>query len=167
MCTRVSCIALALAVAPNSSGLLPNDRTHVAKFAGSYRVDRDLTAGTFVSWASGVPRDQLGATPIGSGIYAYLQPRGSAGRNPSVLDMNLRLAYTLPAWGKGVSPRLSLDLLHLTNARTVLRRDDARFLTVDADGNQALVNPNYNHPRDFAPPMSARLGMTVDFGGSP
>jgi hypothetical protein len=151
----------------NSSGLLPNDRTHVAKFAGSYRVDGRLTAGTFVSWASGVPRDELGATPIGDGIHAYLRPRGSAGRNPSVLDLNLRLAYTLPAWSKGVAPRLSLDLLHLTNARTALRHDDVRFLTLDADGNQALLNPNYNHPRAFAPPMKARLGITVDIGESP
>jgi hypothetical protein len=150
----------------NSSGLLPNDRTHVAKFAGSYRVDGHLTAGTFVSWASGIPRDELGATPI-DGAHSYLRPRGSAGRNPSVLDMNVRLVYALPAWSRGVTPKLSLDLFHLTNARTTLRHDDVRFLTVDANGSQSLVNPTYNHPRDFAPPMSARLGITVDFGGPP
>jgi hypothetical protein len=149
---------------PNSYGLLPNDRTHVAKFAGSYRVNGNLTAGTFVSWASGTPRDELGATPINQGIYAYLQPRGSVGRNPSVFDVNLRVAYSLPAWGRNVRPKLLLDLFHLTNARTTLRHDDLHFLALDASGNQTLPNPHYNQPRSFAPPMSARLGLSVDFG---
>jgi hypothetical protein len=152
---------------PNSSGLLPNDRTHMVKLAGSYRVNGNLTVGTFVSWGSGTPRDELGATPIGNGIYAYLQPRGSVGRNPSLFDINLRLTYVLPAWGMGVRPKLLLDLFHLTNARTTLRNDDVHFLALDANGNQTLVNPNYNQPRSFAPPMSARLGITVDFGKAP
>lgn len=152
---------------PNSAGLLPNDRTHVAKFAGSYRVNADLSVGTFVSWASGTPRDEFGATRFGNGVLSYLRPRGSAGRNPSVFDVNLRTVYALPTWGKGVKPRLSLDLFHLTNTRTTTRHDDIRFLAVDAGGHQTLENPNYNQPRSFAPPMSARLGITVDLGASP
>jgi len=84
-----------------------------------------------------------------------------------VFDLNLRLAHGLPAWGRTVRPKLLLDLFHLTNARTTLRHDDLAFLELDANGNQTLVNPNYRQARSFAPPMSARVGITVDFGRSP
>jgi hypothetical protein len=63
-----------------------------------------------------------------------------------------------------MTPRLFLDLFHLGNARTVLRRDDARYVALDDSGNQAIPNPGYDRPLAFHPPMSARLGMTVDFG---
>jgi hypothetical protein len=151
----------------NSSGLLPNDRPHVVKFSGSYRFDWGMTAGAVVSWASGMPRNELGAATVGFPYNVFLQQRGSVGRTPSVLDLNLRLAYALPAWGGGLRPRLSLDLFHLTNARTVVRNDDAHYLALDDAGNQTTVNPGYNRGLVFQPPMSARLGVSLDFGERP
>jgi hypothetical protein len=153
---------------PNSSGLLPNDRSHVVKFSGSYRFDWGITLGTAVSWSSGMPRNELGATSVGNPFYhAFLRPRGSVGRTPSVFDLNFRLAYSLPAWGRGVRPKVSLDLFHLTNSRTTIREDDVHYLALDAAGNQTTVNPGYNHGLNFQPPMSARLGLTLDFGATP
>ncbi len=55
-------------------GLLPNDRTHVFKCAGSYRLGSGLTAGASFLWQSGTPLTE----------YAWggviLSPRGTAGR---------------------------------------------------------------------------------------
>jgi carboxypeptidase family protein/TonB-dependent receptor-like protein len=153
---------------PNSTGLLPNDRTHVVKFSGAYRLDAGITVGTAISWASGRPRNELGATPIGAPFHVFLRERGSAGRTSSVFDANLRLTYALPSWSQGgVRPNLHLDLFHLGNARTVVRREDVRYIGLDADGNQAEVNPVYNRPEVFQPPMSARLGISLDFGELP
>jgi hypothetical protein len=153
---------------PNSTGLLPNDRTHVVKFSGAYRLDAGITIGTAISWASGRPRNELGATPIGAPFHVFLRQRGSAGRTSSLFDANLRLTYALPSWSRrGVRPKLQLDLFHLGNARTVVRRDDVRYVGLDADGNQVDVNPVYNRPEVFQPPMSARLGISLDFGELP
>lgn len=148
----------------NSTGLLPNDRPHVLKFSGSYRVTGALVVGTALSWASGMPRNELGASSWGDPWFVFLRPRGSAGRTESIVDANVRMAYALPSWGRSVTPTLFLDVFHLGNARTVLRRDDARYVALDDSGNQAILNPGYDRPLAFHPPMSARLGMTLDFG---
>jgi len=79
----------------NSTGLLANDRTHALKVNGSYRFGFGLTAGAVGSLTSGVPRNELGATPFGF-YYVFLRPRGSNGRTPMLADVSLRLAYALP-----------------------------------------------------------------------
>ena len=81
--------------------------------------------------------------------------------------MSIVYAYTLPVWGGGVPPRVSLDLFHLTNSRTTIRRDDVHYLDVDPAGNQGTVNPGYSRGLNLQPPMSARLGLTLDFGETP
>ena len=53
------------------------------------------------------------------------------------------------------------------NRRTPLARDHFHFFGLDPDGNQAFPNPNYGRPVVFQPPMSARLGLSVDFGAEP
>jgi hypothetical protein len=151
---------------PNSSGLLPNDRPHLLKFAGSYRFNPGIAVGVVTSWESGLPRNEFGAATVGFPYNVFLRPRGSAGRTPSVFDLNLRLAYTLPAWGS-VRPKVLLDLFHLTNSRTAVRQDDVHYLSLDDTGNQTTINPGYSRGLNFQPPMSARLGLTLDFGGAP
>ena len=152
---------------PNSSGLLPNDRPHVLKFSGSYRFDAGLALGIVTSWTSGLPRNDFGAAAAGFPYNVFLRPRGSAGRTPSVFDLNLRLAYTLPAWGRGVRPKVMLDLFHLTNSKTSIRQDDVHYLALDDTGQQTTINPGYNRGLNFQPPMSARLGLTLDFSPMP
>ena len=76
-------------------------------------------------------------------------------------------AVALPNWGRGLRPKVSLDLFHLTNSRTAVRLDDVQYLALDSAGNQTTVNPGYNRGLNFQPPMSARLGLTLDFGGAP
>jgi hypothetical protein len=148
----------------NSSGLLPNDRPHLLKFAGSYRFDAGLAVGVVTSWMSGLPRNELGAAEVGFPYNVFLRPRGSAGRTPSIFDLNFRLAYTMRTWGS-VRPKVVLDLFHLTNSRTAVRQDDVRYLSLDDAGNQTTDNPGYNRGLNFEAPRSARLGLTLDFGG--
>ena len=50
----------------NSTGLLPNDRTHVFKLSGSYAFDFGLTAGTFLTVASGTPPAVPSEMPCGA-----------------------------------------------------------------------------------------------------
>jgi hypothetical protein len=150
---------------PNSTGLLPNDRTHVLKFSGAYRLDFGLSIGTALAWMSGTPRNEFGCTLVFCGNF--LQPRGSAGRNGAVLDANLRLSYEVgPLRSTTLRPRVYLDVFQLGNRRTALVRDDQHYFVVDTAGDQA-PNPQYGKPLVFQPPMSARLGLSVDFGAAP
>jgi hypothetical protein len=149
---------------PNSTGLLSNDRTHVVKVYGTCRFDFGLTAGVFVDWQSGTPRNLFGATSIGHPVYSFLVTRGSAGRTPALLDGNRRLSQALPARrGAWLKPRIQLDILHVGSLRSVLRYDDVRYTFVDASGNQAGPNPNYGRGAEFQSPMSVLLGLVVDF----
>jgi hypothetical protein len=147
----------------NNEGRLPNDRPHSVKFSGSYAFDFGVTLGTAIAWMSGMPRDEFAFND--DGYFVFLQPRGTAGRTESVLDASIRLTYALPAWrGTTVQPKVYLDLFHLGNRRTALRLDDVHYLAVDADRIPSLPNPTYGRPEVFQSPMSARLGVTVDFG---
>jgi hypothetical protein len=145
---------------PNSTGLLTNDRTHVIKFSGSYRVNGAMTVGTSLSWASGVPRNELGATTAGY-VHSFPRQRGSAGRTASIFDANLRMTYELPSWARGARPKLLLDLFHMGNTRTIIRRNDVHYLAVDENGNQSVINPTFNRGEVFQPPMSARVGQST------
>jgi hypothetical protein len=147
--------------APNSTGLLPNDRPHVLKLVGSYQVSRALGAGGFFSIMSGTPLNDFGAGPD-SDVPSFLAPRGSRGRTPAVLDFNVRLSYQ---WNlmRGAPARLVIDMLHIGNPQTTVRQDQRHWRTVDAQGNQSSLNPDYLRATAFQPPMAARLGVEVGF----
>jgi hypothetical protein len=149
----------------NNTGLLPNDRTHVLKFSGSYRLDFGLTVGTDCAWMSGTPRNAFVSQPIG--LPAFFQPRGSAGRTDAVVDANLRFTYRAPGWnGARARPMLYLDLFEIGNRRSALIRDDLRYQGRDAEGH-LIPNASYGEPLVSQSPMSARLGLSVDFGAEP
>ena len=143
----------------NSEGLLPNDRTHVFKIFGSYVFNFGFTAGMFFQWMSGPPLNELGVEPTYR-ASTFLQPRGTAGRTPSIWDLNFRFVYDISKLIQiGSSARIILDILHFASQRTVLDYDQYHYY----DYEQNYVNPNYMEPIQFQPPMSARLGMEVDF----
>jgi hypothetical protein len=58
-----------------------------------------------------------------------------------------------------------LDLFRLGNRRTVLDFQELHYLGQDPVGNPAEPNPFYGRPLLFQPPMSARIGLSLDFGG--
>lgn len=144
----------------NSTGLLPNDRTHVIKLVAQLDDRSPLGAGMFVTWGSGTPLNEFGASAAAGPIVpAFLVPRGSAGRTPSTWDVNLRLSYRLSRTPGAA--RVVLDLMHLGNPQGVVRIDQQHFQTVDDQGRQSTVNPNYRRPTAFQPPTMARLGIDL------
>jgi hypothetical protein len=55
-------------------------------------------------------------------------------------------------------------VFHLGNRRTALRLDDVHYLALDADSIPSVPNPTYSRSEVFQSPMSARLGVTMNFG---
>jgi hypothetical protein len=148
----------------NSTGLLPNDRTHVFKAVGSYRVTDRFTAGTFFTWQSGTPLSQYGVSTVNPFFPVFVVERGSAGRTPGIWDLNLRLAYDLnrpPVLARG---RIVLDLLHLGNPRAVVVTDQFRFLGRGMYASHIDPNPNFGGALAHQPPMTLRLGFEMGFG---
>jgi hypothetical protein len=144
----------------NAYGLLPNDRTHVAKAAASYRLRCGATLGGFLTVASGTPLSEYGTSAAGARYWTFVRPRGSAGRTPAIWSLDLHASYDLPIARDGrVRPRLLLDVFNIGSPRRGLLYDQHHYL----DNAQTQVNPNYGAVTRYQAPMSARVGMVVDF----
>jgi len=148
----------------DATGLLPNDRTHVMKLSASYRFDFDLTLGLFLLWESGTPLSEFGGSKAGGFNYNFLRQRGTAGRTPSLWDVNVRITYDLP---EQLMPafriRLIADAVHIGSPRTPVDYEQIHYFNVDAGGAQIDPNPLYNQATKFQPPMSLRVGLEVMF----
>ncbi len=148
---------------PNSVGWLPNDRTHVFKFSGSYQFPVGLTVGGSFNYQSGTPLNEFGATYI-PGYNTLLRKRGSAGRTSAIWDLNLRLSYNLQQFFKAAAqPRLIVDAFHLFGERKAVKYDQVHYFAIDDDGNQTSPNPNYLKPTAYQPKPAVRVGIEVDF----
>jgi hypothetical protein len=148
----------------NSTGLLPDDRTHAFKFSCSYPFSIGLTVGASGYWTSGTPLNDLGTTSISDGGWpVFLQPRGSAGRTPAIWDANLRFVYDLAGdLNTSWHPRVILDVLHIFSQKKAVDFDQMHYWGSDTSDPNAL-NATFNQPIAFQPPMSARLGMELNF----
>jgi hypothetical protein len=140
-------------------GLLPNDRTHVAKMTVGYRATRALTLGTFLQIASGTPLSEYAASAYDQTYRTFVRARGSAGRTPTTWSIDLHGAYELPSRSGRVRPRVLVDLFNVGSPRTPLLYDQQHYL----DAAQTQVNQNYRTVTRYQPPMSARIGMEVSF----
>jgi hypothetical protein len=148
----------------DAKGLLPNDRTHVLKLFGAYRFPFGLDVGAFFSFQSGTPLNEFGANQTHPWEFVFLRPRGSAGRTPSIWNLDLHLSYNLPGMDRLPGRyRLILDAFHLFSREEPVRIVQQRFLAVDEEGNQISPNPNYLKGLAFQPPTTVRLGLQVDF----
>ena len=148
----------------NAMGLLPNDRTHAFKLLSWYLFDFGMSVGGSLMWLSGTPLSEFGGSSFGSPLYDFIKPRGTSGRTPSLWDLNLRLVYDLPVRvTNSGSTRLILDMFHIGSERTAVQFDQVHFFAQDESGNQSDRNPVYGQAIQFAPPMSVRVGMEVNF----
>jgi hypothetical protein len=146
-----------------STGLLPNDHPHVFKLSGSYGFDFGLTLGSAVAWRSGEPNSEYGFVPPDS--LFFVRRRGTAGRTPAVFDADLRIAYAPLGWrARAIRPTFYVDLFQLGNRRTTIHTDQLHYQAVDDHGTPTDPSPRYGRGTLFTPPMSARLGVSVDFG---
>jgi len=143
-------------------GLLPNDRTHVFKFSGSYTFGSGLSFGTSFVAQTGVPLSEFGSSLMYGELP--LQKRGTAGRAPSTWDLNLRATYSFASiTGASWRPKLIVDVFHVFSQRKALFIDQFHYLSHDESGNQIAPSPTYGQVYSYQPPMSVRLGMEIDF----
>jgi hypothetical protein len=148
----------------NAVGLLPNDRTHVFKFSGSYRMNMGLTIGTFAFWGSGTPLSEWGGAKAGPPFRLFMRPRGSVGRTPPIFDLNFRVTYDLAKVIKnGSRPMIFLDLFHVGSQRRPVQYDQVHYYALDDNGNEINPNPTYGFVMRYFAPMSARLGIEINF----
>jgi hypothetical protein len=151
----------------NAEGLLPNDRTHVFKISGSYRMGAGVTVGAFGTWESGTPLNEFGIDPkLGSGspFPIFLQERGTAGHTPSIWDLSMRLTYEPSIFAGDLwRSRLTADFLHIGSQRAAVDYDQMHYNDVDSEGNQTDPNPTYGWATAYQPPMVVRLGLELLF----
>ena len=144
--------------AVNSTGYLPGDHTHVIKLSGSYAAGFGLIAGAIVSVASGTPINEFGAGPAGPRSPWFLVPRGTAGRTPTLWNVDLRFTYDLPL-RSGPRTSVQMDLLHVGNPQGTTWVDETHYLTTDTSS----PNAQYLQPKAYQAPMAARLGIELNF----
>ena len=148
---------------PNSTGLLPNDRSHTLKCFIAYRFQFGLTTGGSFAWSTGTPLNEFAGAP-GQQDYRFLRPRGSAGRTPSIWDISFRFSKELPSpVRRGARAKAVLDLFHVASPRRPVSVDQIHFFGVDTTGTPINPNPNYLRATRHQPPMSARIGVVLDF----
>ncbi len=147
----------------NSTGLLPNDRTHVFKAHGGHQYRFGLTVGASLLIASGTPRTEYGAVAAGPPFFGFASPRGGAGRTPTIWDLGIRAAYAIPLERSAIAPRVLLDLQHVGSPRAAVSYDQQHYTCLDASGNQSCPNAGYGRVTQYQPPMTARVGLVVAF----
>ena len=143
----------------NAAGLLPNDRTHVFKFAGSYRFSFGLVTGISFTAQSGTPLSNYASSYYG---IKFLSQRGSTGRTPAVWDLSARLTYDLKlrsTW----HTKLILDIFHIASQRKPVYIDQRQYFALDENGNPYDLNPTYGEAYRYQPPLSVRIGFEVSY----
>ena len=148
---------------PNSTGLLPNDRTHVLKLSAVYRFDFGLNVGSAFIWQSGTPLNNFGATSVGFLYNSFLQKRGSVGRTPMTWDLSIRISYDVRMFSSAIDTKIILDFLHNGNPRKAVAFDQIHYWALDENGNQTQENPSFMSPTRFQSPMTFRMGVEVGF----
>ena len=120
----------------NNEGLLSNDRTHQAKFYGSYTLAngfaKGLELGASVYWQSGTPLTGLGYEFAGYRNYEYyLTERGSLGRGPSEYEADLHVGFPI-AFGGSRRLNLLVDVFNVLNRQAATALDQRMDLSSDA-----------------------------------
>ncbi|MGC9341474.1 MAG: TonB-dependent receptor domain-containing protein, partial [Bacteroidales bacterium] len=141
---------------PNCYGYMPNDRRHVFKLNVSYSFKFGLTAGTSFWVMSGTPLNEFGTSPFGLQRYVYLVERGTAGRLPTLWDLNLRLTYDFDI--ASVHGKIFFDALHVGSPMETVKVDEVKYFDYD----RTLENENYGDVVHYQPPMMIRLGINLD-----
>lgn len=140
-----------------STGLLPNDRTHVLRANGWRAIGPKLAVGASAYAASGTPVSALWTQ---NGYLYFDLARGTAGRLPSIWDLTLRASYALPTRVAN-GARLLLDVEHVGNTRSTVDVDQVRYSCAERDST--CSNASYGRPTRFQPPMAARIGFELVF----
>jgi outer membrane receptor protein involved in Fe transport len=157
-------------------GPLPTDQPHQLKAYGSYTWPFDLTVGFIGQYYSGTPISKLGFWP--DSIYErFVEPRGTAGRNPGVWSLSMHFAYALPLRTDAVTLDLVFDVFNVANEQERLGVDELWTFAegegldpgecggtdptcVNEDGDP-VGNPNWGQPVDFQDGRNVRFGLKL------
>jgi hypothetical protein len=149
-------------------GLLPNDRTNVFKFYGSYKFVLgfgDLNLGWNYSFQSGTPisrfDDGSSSTPVlpDIGGYGNAIPQnnklGNLGRTPDIQQLDIHADLTMKVGTFKVIP--SIDVFNVANAQ--------KELTQIQQSTDALGAPqaSYQAPSSWQTGRSVRFGVKLQF----
>jgi len=149
--------------AVNSTGLLPNDRTHVAKLSFVLPVGFGTTVSSVATWSSGTPINAFApcsCSDLRTWIPAFTVPRGTAGRTPSVWTADLRVTREL-ALGDRTLGRVLLDILNVGNPQAVVWQNEFAYAS-NAGGSPSGPRADFKAPLAFQPPMMLRIGVEID-----
>jgi hypothetical protein len=164
----------------NQNGPLPNDRPHNFHLDGFYGHDVGkgrITFGLSFLAQSGMPRNYVSAL-IQNQQLVMLLPRGSAGRTPTVTELDGKIAYS-----RQLAPKVRMDafidLFNIFNEQTALLTDDNYTFEPTAPivngtpqdlkfaknigGAPVTKNANFGQPLAYQVPFHGRLGLRLTF----
>jgi hypothetical protein len=147
----------------NRYGYLSTDRTHQAKVFGGYRWDWGLLLGATVRYDTGRPISKLVDWPKNEVGYGklFVTPRGSEGRIPSALTVNVHAEYT---WKIG---RTTLtvygDVINLTNSQPAFRVEELYYEKPSNWGDKPVVNPAWGKIRSRTESRAGAFGFRWAF----
>jgi hypothetical protein len=144
-------------------GLLPNDRTWQLKAYGSYHWRSRLVTGFNLSWANGTPISKLGFDVDYGGRERFVEPRGTAGRTPTISYLDLHLAY--PFHLSEFTLQLIIDAFNIFDQQGVTAVDDLYTFSRDpqTDQEERLRNPFWLEPIAYQSPRRVRLGLKLEW----
>jgi hypothetical protein len=166
----------------NNRGLLPNDHPHQAKLDGFYSHPAGpgkVTFGLSFLARSGMPRNYMSnLVPNQPYQIVFLLPRGSAGRTPTITQLDGHIAYSQKVQ-KDVTLEAYVDLFNLFDQQATLQTDDnytydavAPILNGTAKdlafaknslGGPVAKNANFGRAVSYQAPFYSRLGLRLTF----
>ncbi len=153
----------------NAYGTLALDRPNRFRLDGYWVTPRRLSIGVQAFAESGAPYNKLGYFNGNYGPAIYLEPRGSAGRLPTLWEANLQLAYPI-VFGP-VTATLQAYVYNVFNNQIATTVDEvwgsdlppAGYPGTIYDPKQKQDNPTYGQVTWRSPPRSFRAGLRVSF----
>jgi hypothetical protein len=152
----------------NDYGALGLDRPNRFRLDGYWVTPWRLSAGLQAFVESGAPYNKLGYFSGCCEPNIYLDPRGSAGRLPTLWEANLQLAYPVVVGPATVT--LQAYVYNLFNNQIATSVDEvwsysppAGYPATIYDPNQKQTNPTYGQVLWRYPPRSFRAALRVSF----
>lgn len=143
----------------NSSGKLPNDRTHTFKAYGTYQFDNGIRLGANALVQSGRPINCFGVHPTDSFAADYgaashfcagkAVSRGSLGRTSTITNLDLSVQYDFNFANRDVL--VSLDLFNVLNTERKIRVQEV------GDTADGLPDADFGKITAYQSPRAIRL----------
>ncbi|MEW5764599.1 MAG: TonB-dependent receptor domain-containing protein [Acidobacteriota bacterium] len=147
----------------NRYGYLPTDRTHQFKAVAGYRFDGGLLVGGTLRFDTGRPMYKIYDWPkkeVGYGKLLQV-PRGTAGRLPSALTLNLHAEYTFQI--KGSTLTAFVDAFNALNDQVEFRVEETYYDTRSTYSEPLRRNPGWGKTRSRTEPRALAAGFRWAF----